>query len=242
MNLIVSKHRFAFHRSYTYMKILQLLSLVLCSSNLVLCQSPGDNNELSDQQALNILESIMDDYESHSSHQISFDLKIELPGESSQTKKGSLIQSGEKFELDIDDKLIISDNETVWLYLKEDNEVQINDADFGEDGEYMSPNTIFNLYKSDEFIFAIFQQSYENAKAVTQIECKPRDPDSEYSKMRLTVEDQSKSVKRFKIFSKDGSRYTMILNSHKKNVKLDEGTFRFDPGQYEDIIVEDLRF
>ena len=119
---------------------------------------------------------------------------------------------------------------------------KINDADFGQDGEYMSPNTIFNLYKSDEFVFAIFQQSYENGKAITQIECKPRDPDSEYSKMRLTVEDHINAVKRFKIFAKDGSRFTMILNFHKKDVKLEEGTFRFDPEQYDDIIIEDLRF
>ncbi|MGA0257822.1 MAG: LolA family protein [Saprospiraceae bacterium] len=224
------------------MKILPLLSMMLCLSHGLIGQSSGDSNELSDQQARDILEKIMDDYESHNSHHISFDLKIELPGEAPQTKEGSLIQSGEKFELDIDDKLIISDDETVWLYLKNDNEVQINDADFGQDGEYMSPNTIFNLYKSDEFVFAIFQQSYENGKAITQIECKPRDPDSEYSKMRLTVEDHINAVKRFKIFAKDGSRFTMILNFHKKDVKLEEGTFRFDPEQYEDIIIEDLRF
>jgi len=224
------------------MKILTVFGLLLCLCHTSIAQSAGETKELSDKQALDILEQIMEDYESHNSHRISFDLKIELPGEATQIKKGSLIQSGEKFELDIDDKLIISDNETVWLYLKEDNEVQINDADFGEDGEYMSPNTIFNLYNSDEFVFAILQQNYENGKAITQIECKPRDMDSEYSKMRLTVEDQSNAVQRFKIFAKDGSRFTMILKSHERNVKLDEGTFRFDPDQYEDIIVEDLRF
>ena len=198
--------------------------------------------ESSDPEAMEILEQIKEDFDKNGDHQIEFDLTVEYPGEANQVYSGRLLQSGEKFSLDLGDKLVISDNETVWLYLKERNELQINDADFGDDGEYMSPNRIFNLYMSKDYVFALSNNSYEDSKAVSHIECKPLDSDSEYSKMRLTVEDKGNRVKRFKIFSKDGSRFTMVLKEHKKNVKLAAKSFAFDASEYQDIIVEDLRF
>lgn len=218
------------------------LFLIILLSFAAKAQAPTSAGDVSDPEAIRLLEQIKSNYDSHKSHLIEFDFIIELPGEAVQTQKGTLLQSGEKFELDIDSRKIISDNKTVWLYLKEDNEVQINDADFGDDGEYMSPNSIFKLYQSDAFVFAVFQHLYEEGKAVTQIECKPKDADSEYAKMRLTVVDKGPEVKRFKIFAKDGSRYTMVLKTHQTDVPLKPGAFSFNPAQYIGIIVEDLRF
>ena len=198
--------------------------------------------EKSDADALDILEKIKSDFESQNNHLIDFELLIEYPAEPAQKQVGQLLQKGDMFELTLDNRKVISDNKTVWLYLIEDNELQINDADFGDDGEYMSPNTIFRLYQSDDFIFAINNRSIEEGQAITQIECKPTDPDSEYSKMRLTVADAGHEVKRFKIFAKDGSRFTMTLLSHKKNIALKAGAFTFNTADYPGIIVEDLRF
>ncbi len=220
---------------------LSLIFLLLLNLGLN-SQSSDQYLDASDPEALKILEEIKSDFDNHRSHKISFNLAMEFPGEPMQSHSGTLIQAGDKFELDIDNRLVISDNQTVWLYLKDRNELQINDADFGEDGAYMSPNTIFNLYKSDEFIFALTGQFVEDGTAVSQIECKPLDPDSEYSKMRLTVEDKSNRVIRFKIFSKDGSRMTMNMKAHEKNIPLATTAFNFDVSKYPDIIVEDLRF
>lgn len=219
-----------------------ILILVLFGMQFCAAQNSNPAIESSDPDALSLLEKIKFDYDAFESHLMEFKLTVEFPGEAIQVYNGILLQSGEKFELDLGDKLIISDDTTVWLYLKDRNELQINDADFGDDGEYMSPNRIFNLYKSKEFIFAISNSFYENSKSITQIECKPVDSDSEYSKMRLSVEDKSKKVHSFKIYSKDGSRYTMDFLSHKKNVDLNGDNFSFDISKFENIIVEDLRF
>ncbi len=216
--------------------LLQFVPLVL------LAQSQDTAIETSDKEALVILEAIQSDYDSYNSHLIEFGIVVEFPGEAPQKQKGKLLQVGDKFELDIDDKLIISDDLTVWLYLKDKNEVQINDADFGEEGEYMSPNKVFNLYKSKDYVFAISQKTYEEGKAVTLIECKSLNRQSEYSKIRLTIIDQGNKVKQFKLFSKDGSRFTMNLFDHKKNVMIPPSSFGFNPKDYPGVIVEDLRF
>lgn len=201
-----------------------------------------DGGERSDPKALEILETIESEFTNTPSHLISFTFVIESPGNPNDTYKGTLLQAGEKFELDLGNRVIISNNESVWLYTKDDNEVQINDADFGDGGEYMSPSTIFSLYRSKDFIFAISNQAIENGTAITQIEGKPTSVDSEYSKVRLTLEDKGNKVKRLKIFSKDGSRMTMEILNHKTNVPFQDSDFIFNESTYDGVIIEDLRF
>lgn len=219
-----------------------ILLLLTMSSGVLISQNNYESSSDSDAKAIEILKSIENDFTDAQSHLIDFDFVIESPGNPNDTYKGTLLQSGDNFELDMGNRKIITDNETVWLYLKDDNEIQINDADFGDDGEYMSPSTIFNLYKSNDFIFAISNYAKEEGKSVVQIEGKPIDAESEYSKIRLTVEDKSLDVKRLKIFLKDGGRMTTQILSHQKNVALSDSNFKFSVSDYPGVMVEDLRF
>jgi len=213
----------------------------LISFNTILGQSQ-QFSETSDEEALSILKNISSDFENNGAHDIQFQMDFEYPGEPTNVQEGSLIQSGDNFILDMTDQKIVSDNETVWLYLKERNELQINDADFGDEGEYLSPSMIYQLYNTGDFLFALGAQMYEEGKAVTQIEAKPLDQDSEYSKIRLTVYDKTSSIKRVKVFFKDASRLTMLIKEHKRNQNIPASLFNFDTSAYKDIIVEDLRF
>jgi outer membrane lipoprotein-sorting protein len=219
-----------------------LISIFLFVSISTYAQEFVAQVETSDESALAILEKIKTDFEAHKNHKIDFEFLVEYPGEQTIVELGTLLQSGDKFELELEDKKIISNNKTVWLYLKEANEVQINDADFGDEGEFMSPSTLFNLYQSKEYIFAISSQNIENGIAMTQIECKPLDPNSEYSKMRLSIQDKGNKVISMKIFSKDGSRFTMKILNHKLDVTVPVGAFEFNAADYHGVIIEDLRF
>lgn len=206
-------------------------------------QSQYATAEDSDPKAIEMLKEIGNQYDNAKVHLIDFALDIELPGQATETQKGELIQDGEKFILDMGERKIISDSETVWMYLKELNEVQINDADFDEvGGEFNSPSDIFNLYDSKEFVFAISSRFQEEGKDITQIEAKPLDTESDYSKMRLTLRDKGLEVQRLKIFYKDGSRFTMHIKEHNENYKLGADGFSFDASKYPDVHVEDLRF
>ncbi len=221
------------------MRIITTFCLLLSS---VFLFGQYEANADSDPKAVKMLEQIKDNFFKSPGHQIDFSLEMEFPGHATETQDGNLIQSREKFVLDMADRKIISDNTTVWMYIKEMNEVQINDMEVSETTDFMTPSDIFNLYQSKEFVFAILNYGQEEGKAITQIECKPLSEESDYSKMRLTVSDDDLSVKRLKIFSKDGSRYTMHIKSHNSDYKVNKDTFTFDPADYEGVYVEDLRF
>lgn len=196
----------------------------------------------SDPVAIKLLKKIKNQYLSTPAYQIDFIYDIELPGQATESQKGKLIQSGDNFRLEIADREIISDNETVWMFLSDMNEVQINDADFDDSEDFMSPSDVFSLDESKDFIFAISNHSKEEGKAITQIEGKPVDSDSDYSKMRLTIADKGTQVKRLKIFAKDGSRFTMHISAVNLDYQVSDDTFSFNPALYPDVTVEDLRF
>jgi len=221
------------------MKLFSCLILILILQSVNAQSSYTDN---SDPEAIKILDVIHEDYNRYDAHKIDFDIIIELPGQGKEVQQGSLIQAGEKFVLDMPEQHIISDNTTAWVHLKSINEVQINDANFDEDDEFLSPSNLMKLHHSDKYIFALFNKFSENGVQVTQIECKPIDSDSEFSKIRLTINEKTKFLVRVKVFSKDGSRYTMNINNHKKNYSVNAKTFSFDENNYKGAMIEDLRF
>jgi len=221
------------------MRIFTIACFILLSFNLF---GQYESSNDSDPKAVELLEQIKENFYNAPGHLIDFSLVMEFPGQAMETQSGNLVQSKEKFILDMPGQKIICDNETVWMYLKDMNEVQINDMEISEATDFMSPSDLFNLHKSKDFVFAIMNYGSEEGKAITQIECKPLSEDSEYSKMRLTITDKDLGIKRLKIFSKDGSRFTMHIKSHDPDYALDTDTFTFDEANFPGVHVEDLRF
>ncbi len=195
----------------------------------------------SDPAAKKILDKLKAEYDTYNSMEVSFDLIMELPGQEAETQVGSVIQQGEMYKLELDDRAIYSNNEFVWVHVKKNNEVQINDADMDEEANMLSPKDMLKLYDSGEFVYMITAEPLLDGKKVTQIEFKPLDRDSEFSKLVLYVDKKSKKMAQMKVFSKDGGRYTLKINDIVPNKKYDLDVFTFDSSKYPGIHEEDLR-
>ena len=202
------------------------------------------NSGDSDPAAIEILDELKSKYESFESLEMDFSIIIDLPEEDEDIiQKGTLAQSGDKFRLDMEDKSVISNGALLWFHLKNNNEVQINDASILEEDsdDLFSPNNLMKLYQSDEFIFVLSQMYDEGGKSFIQIECKPIAKDNEFSKMRMTIDKKKKELVSVKAFSKDGARYTFKCEDLAYDKSFDASHFTFDPAGYPDIYVEDLR-
>lgn len=199
-------------------------------------------NEDSDPEAIKLLNDLKEKYEGFDNMQMDFSLEIEIPEDDMIIQKGQMVQQKEKFYLDFEQQSITSNGDKVWVHLKNNNEVQIhNAAEMNEDENFMSPQNMLKLYESDAFIFGISDELVLKGKTVALIECKPIDRDSEYSKLRLTVDIKNMDMVSIKAFSKDGSRYTFINDKLISNVALPATKFEFDAAAFPDIYVEDMR-
>lgn len=199
--------------------------------------------ETADPAAKKLLDKTRKNYEKYANLEVSFLLEIEVPGEAKDLQRGAVAQSGDrKFKLDIPSQTIISDGKTTWVHLKKSNEVQINDAEPGDLGEqFLTPRELLRRYQKGDFLYAITEKLTEKGKFLTFVEFKPKDKKSEYSKIRVAIEEKTATIKYVRAFAKDGSRYTFDIQKFTPKKGFADDFFTFDPAKFPGIRVEDLR-
>jgi len=218
----------------------KVLIALLFAQTLLPAQTPAAP-ETSDPQAKKVLDKIRKKYDAYKTVELAFSLTIEVPGEDKEVRKGTITQEGQKFRLDMSDQIIISDAVTTWVYEKKANEVQINNADPNDANSLLSPKDLLNRYQKGDYLYAITDKTTEGNKVLTQIEFKPKDRNSEYAKLRLSIDETSGTIQNLKAFAKDGSRYTFSITKLSPNITLPVNMFSFDKNAFKGVRVEDLR-
>jgi len=195
----------------------------------------------SDPKAKATLEKMRKKYEAMKTLEADFTLVIEIPEQPAETQKGKLTQQGDKYRLKMQDRTIVSDGKSVWLFIEKNKEVQINDVEESGSGGISSPKDLLKAYEWNDYIYALTQEFSENGKVVQQIEFKPISKDSDYSKIRVTVDKKTSDVVSIKTFGKDGSRYTLNVTKLTPDKQVTAATFTFSKTECPDCHFEDLR-
>ncbi|MEL7021632.1 MAG: outer membrane lipoprotein carrier protein LolA [Bacteroidota bacterium] len=207
-------------------------------------QNTFSNAVDSDPQATAILEKLRTRYEGFASMAADFSLTLEIPDELKEVQEGKLVQKGDKYRLDLETQSIYNDGNALYLYLKNNNEVQINDVPSEEEAAeagILSPNDILRIYEQGSYVYALTNQYAKGGKLIQEIEFKPLDRESEYSKLRLAVDKKTNNVVSITAFGKDSSRYTLTIKKLMPNAQFEDAYFTFDANKFPGIYVEDLR-
>jgi outer membrane lipoprotein-sorting protein len=137
-------------------------------------------------------------------------------------------------------QVVVSDGKYSWIYLKERNEVQINDYD--DSDEHLSPSYFLNLHRSDDFVYAITNSVVNSSgENVSRIDFKPLDDFSEYAKIGIDVNEKTSLPESIIVIMKDSGRYLFKKLKLTKMDKADPGIFIFNASKYPGIHIEDLR-
>ena len=215
-------------------RIINLCMIILFVAGAVHAQQPKHAFvEKSDPDAIKILKKIQSVYSAYDGIALDYTLEMEY-GEDKEVQKGSILQQGKKYYINNNGNLIINDGSTVWMYIKKQNEVQIND--YVEEDDEFTPTKIFSLGENDDFVYVITNDDSQGY----HIEFKPRNQDSEIKKVRLLVDRSQKYIKSVKVFSEDGSRMTFLIKDI-KNTKPASSSFVFDKAKYPGVVEIDLR-
>ncbi|QDA62223.1 LolA family protein [Hymenobacter jejuensis] len=151
---------------------------------------------------------------------------------------GDITVSGQKFRLKMKGQEIINNGTTLWTYMKAENEVNI--SDYEPDEEEVSPSQIYTLYKKG-YKYTYVQEAKEGGELCDVIELSPEDRNNAVFKVRLSVSKADKSVKSWKMFKKNGNRYTFTIKKFVPNPPVTAATFTFDKSKYKGVKVIDLR-
>ncbi len=202
-------------------------------------QQPSDPGMQTDPEARRILDNSSEAFRQLESLRASLTITIELPEQPPYEQQSTVFLKDQQFKLIMEDEEIICDNKSIWRYLRDMNEVQVNDYEPTDDE--ITPTNIFTIYEND-FHYLYAGKVSEGDRSFEEIELAPMDKDKSYFKVKIWVSGEDHLVYKMKVFDKNGSRYTYAIKELEKNAGLQDSFFQFDKKRYPGVHMEDLRF
>lgn len=149
-----------------------------------------------------------------------------------EKQEGILYIMGDAYRLELESQSIISDGETNWIHLKDEQEVNITEIDEEED---FNPSNIFTIYENNykfKFIKEEAQKYY--------IELYPK-TEGMFSKLEMVINKPKMEIHSLIMFDKNNSQYSYIISKFIPNKDFGTNFFQFNSSENPDVDVIDLR-
>jgi outer membrane lipoprotein carrier protein len=189
-----------------------------------------------DQKAQNTLKAVSEKYKTLKSIKALFTITIENgKDKSKEVQKGTLYLKGSKYKLEIAGQDILSDGKTRWTFVKDANEVQIDNQRV--DDNAITPANIFTIYEK-----GWVSKVTDDQKDTQTIELIPSDAKSKnIFKVKLTINKTQKTILSAKIYDKSGSIQTISVDKFIANGASEDSTYVFSSNNYPGAEIIDLR-
>ena len=219
------------------LSIVGLICLLMFSANAQVISK--------DPEAKKVLDAASEKFKAYKSFKSKFHFVMESKATGmNEEYSGDVTVKGEKFLIKTGDgKETYNNGKNVWTFYVDDNEVTIFTYD--PDDDNMSINKMLNMYKSGYKYHKLADETIDGV-TYTIIDLEPdMSPEERKSnqvfKIRMKFEKKTKIVSSWKIFERNGNRYTMVIDSFTPNVEVKDSVFEFDKSKHKGVVVEDLR-
>ncbi|MFI5163764.1 MAG: outer membrane lipoprotein carrier protein LolA [Bacteroidia bacterium] len=157
------------------------------------------------------------------------------------TQSGTLQLKGTKYKLEFKGQTIFCDSKTQWTYIKESNEVQINNAPDPNATDNINPVNIFTLYEKG-YKYKYEKEDVVDGVKVDIVNLYPLDAAKKpYHTIRLTIDRAKKQIIAVKIMNKNGTSNTITVKNFTTNSEMPDAMFAFNKADYKGVEVVDLR-
>jgi outer membrane lipoprotein carrier protein len=152
--------------------------------------------------------------------------------------KGKITVKGDKYRLVLPEQEVINNGTTMWTYLPEAKEVNIDNYDPNSDE--INPSKIYDIYKKN-FKYLYLADKTEGGVVCEEIDLVPEKKDAQFFKIKMYINKKDKSIQSWTMFDKSGNRYKYTLTKFNPNANVADAFFSFDPKKYPGVEVIDLR-
>ncbi len=153
-----------------------------------------------------------------------------------EKKTGVLYVEGDKYRIEMEGQIIISDGKTIWTILNDSEEVMISSAEDNDD--VISPTKILSTYKDYDAKFSS-SENFKNS-SIKKICLRPKEG-KKFEKLSVVVNYKNLSLESFSIYDKNGNVFTYYIINLQPDLDLPDNTFAFNPEDYPDYEIEDMR-
>ncbi|MBK5284372.1 MAG: outer membrane lipoprotein carrier protein LolA [Bacteroidia bacterium] len=202
--------------------------------------SIAQTNEDVDRKAKNILKKVSEKFRRYKSIKATFLISIEnQKDKSSENQKGIIQLKGDKYRLHIANQDIISDGKTVWTYMKDANEIQINNA--SKDTNAITPANFLTLYEKG-FLFKFIGEEKEKGMVYQLVELVPVDPKKKsVVKVKLRINKKEQMINTARLIDKNGTVIIYKIENLFPDSASADSLFNFNVKNYPGAEVIDLR-
>ena len=192
-----------------------------------------------DPKALEILEAMSKKYKSIPAFEANITCNLSNDVDKvNEEFKGKITVKGDKFRMVLPEQEVINNGATIWTYLPEAKEVNIDNYD--PTSEDINPSKIHEVYKKG-YKYLYLQDKTEGGVMCEEIDLVPEKKDAQYFKIKMFINKKEKTVQSFTLFDKGGNRYKYSVSKFTANAKIEDSFFTFDPKNYPGVEVIDLR-
>ena len=188
-----------------------------------------------DSKAEVVLNAMSKKYEGLKSYRADFNYATE----GGKNIKGDVTVKGEKFRLKVAGQEIFNDGKTMATYVKETNEVNLQDYESAELGD-LNPTQIFTAYKKN-YKYRFLKESKEGGQTYETIELAPTSSYAKIAKVQIKVNKADKAIKSWDILMSNGQHVMYTITSFQPDVNVADSYFTFDTKKYPGVEVVDLR-
>ena len=215
-----------------------LISIVVLLITISGFSQDIESIEKGDKKSIELLDRLTLKTEAHKSIQVEFTYKmINQESGIDESTEGKLLVMGNKYKLNIAGQEVISDGETIWTYIADAEEVQINSVEDSE--EAITPNKLLSSY-NDNFRSKFIKEDFLYGTAVNVIDLTPVEGKS-YYKVRLVIDINKDQLLEITIFDKNGSTYSYIIKKFIPNIDVSADAFTFKKSDFPDADIIDMR-
>ena len=192
-----------------------------------------------DPKALEILEAMGEKYKSMPTYEANFSYALTNDVENIKEEfKGKLTVKGDKYRISLPEQEVINNGVTVWTYLPEVKEVNIDNYD--KNSGDVNPLKIYEIYQKD-FKYLYIQDKTESGVVCEEIDLVPEKKDAQYFKIKLLIKKKDKVIQSLTMYDKGGNRYKYTITKFVPNAEVPDNYFTFDARKYPGVEVIDLR-
>ena len=194
-----------------------------------------ETDEDRNARALSILKTVYQKHDALSSVTMDIDIMI-MDGDYSYKKTGTAIVKGQKFNLNTEDEKIISDGNTLWVYLKSDKSLQITNSTADNQNFFCYPSKLLQKYQSS----CVVQMVNETNNSYT-VQFNAYNDDCPYETIKVNINRKNFQITKITVLEAEDMGYTISINNIGKNVNLSDNQFKFQNTNVQKSKIRDLR-
>ncbi len=209
---------------------------------IVLLSINGLSYGQDEQKAQVILDKMSNKYSNIPSYKTNFVYRLRNKTEDIDEEfSGEIMVKGEKYVLFMSDQEIFNDGKTIWTFLMDANEVNV-DYYMPNEGD-LSPNNIYSAYKKG-YRYRWMEMKKVGSRSFDVVELQPtnpKDPDKIFYRIILNIDQEDYTIHSWEMYDRGGNIFSYTISGFDPKYTADDSFFQFNEEEYPDVEVVDLR-